>query len=86
MSSTNGELVYCQGSLFAFFKEEVGGGSLRCSCMKYSSGKWNYVGGQGFSSYSVDYLNAISNDGSIYLVFKDWGENYTYGLSLVKFY
>ncbi|MBP7901934.1 MAG: hypothetical protein KA015_03855 [Spirochaetes bacterium] len=86
MSSTNGELVYCQGSLFAFFKEEVGGGSLRCSCMKYSSGKWNYVGGQGFSSYSVDYLNAISNDGSIFLVFKDWGENYTYGLSLVKFY
>lgn len=86
MSSTNGELVFCQGSLFAFFKEEVGGGSLRCSCMKYLSGKWNYVGGQGFSSYSVDYLNAVCRDDSIYLVFKDWGENYTYGLSLVKFY
>ncbi|HOF35024.1 MAG TPA: hypothetical protein PK624_14225 [Spirochaetota bacterium] len=86
MSAANGELVFCQGSLFAFFKEEVGGGSLRCSCMKYFSGKWNYAGGQGFSSYSVDYINAISSDNSIFLVFKDWGENYTYGLSLVKFY
>lgn len=88
MSAANGELVFCQGSLFAFFKEEVGGGSLRCSCMKYFSGKWNYAGGQGFSSYSVDYINAISNENCIYLVFKDWGgsENYTYGLSLVKFY
>lgn len=89
MSSSGGEIIFCNGSLYVFFKETVGGGSLRCSCMRYSAGKWEYIGGQGFSTYSTDYLDATKEGGSIYLVFKDWGNTeapYKYGLSLTRFY
>jgi hypothetical protein len=89
MSSSGGDIVIHNGTPYVFFKETIGGGGLRCSCMKFNSSSWEYVGGAGFSPNAVDYIDTFSYGEAIFVSFKDWGASaapYVYGCSVVKFY